>query len=60
MKWSCVVATTADPSRDHTHINVPNQCELYVKDNPLCLLTFGRQIEGRLTIHGVPLQSNWT
>jgi len=34
-------------------------CVLYVKDNPPRLVVIRPQIEVGLTIHGVPLQSDW-
>nr|KYP38566.1 hypothetical protein KK1_040175 [Cajanus cajan] len=38
----------------------PNQCELYVEDDPPCLVAIGRVFEGGSTIHGVPLELDWT
>jgi len=32
---------TIDPPTDHTHINVPNQYELYVEDDPSNLVAIG-------------------
>nr|KYP55860.1 hypothetical protein KK1_002085 [Cajanus cajan] len=42
------------------HTDVPNQCELYVEDDPPRLVAIGRVFEGGSTIHGVPLQLDWT
>nr|KYP31020.1 hypothetical protein KK1_049229 [Cajanus cajan] len=46
-----------DPSREQTHTDVPNQCELYVEDDPPRLLAIGRVFKGGSTTHGVPLES---
>nr|KYP42876.1 hypothetical protein KK1_035690 [Cajanus cajan] len=56
-KGSCAAP---DPSAEHTHTDVPNQCELYVEDDPLRLVAIGRVFEGGSTIHGVPLPLDWT
>nr|KYP66998.1 hypothetical protein KK1_013315 [Cajanus cajan] len=56
-KGSCAAP---DPSPDQTHTDVPNQCELYVEDDPPRLVAIGRVFEGGSTIHGVPLQPDWT
>nr|KYP36504.1 hypothetical protein KK1_042375 [Cajanus cajan] len=56
-KGSCAAP---DPSGEKTHTDVPNQCELYVKDDPPRLVAIGRVFEGGLTIHGVPLEPDWT
>jgi len=57
-KESCVLVVT-NPLGDHTHTDIPNKCELYVKDNLPHLVTLRLQIEGGLTINGIPLQSEW-
>ncbi|XP_029124777.1 uncharacterized protein LOC114915009 [Cajanus cajan] len=45
---------------EQTHTDLPNQCELYVEDDPPQLVAIGRVFEGGSTIHGVPLQPDWT
>nr|KYP73806.1 hypothetical protein KK1_006462 [Cajanus cajan] len=45
-KESCAAL---DPSGEQTHIDVPNQCELYVEDDPPRLVTIGRVFEGGST-----------
>nr|KYP39204.1 hypothetical protein KK1_039502 [Cajanus cajan] len=56
-KGSCVAL---DPSGEQTHTDVPNQYELYVEDDSPRLVAIGRVFEGGSTIHGVPLQPDWT
>nr|KYP34291.1 hypothetical protein KK1_044774 [Cajanus cajan] len=56
-KGSCAAL---DPSGEQTHTNVPNQCELYVEDDPPRLVAIRRVFEGGSTIHGVPLEPDWT
>nr|KYP44665.1 60S ribosomal protein L5 [Cajanus cajan] len=56
-KGSCAAP---DPSGEQTHTDVPNQCELYVEDDPPRLVAIGRVFEDGSTIHGVPLQPDWT
>ncbi|CAJ1965162.1 unnamed protein product [Sphenostylis stenocarpa] len=58
-KGSCA-ATTIDPSGKYTQTDASHQCELYVEDDPPRLVAIGRVFEGGLTIHGVPLQAEWT
>ena len=35
-------------------------CELYIEGDPPRIVTFGRVFPGGSTIHGVPIQPNWT
>ena len=58
-KGSCA-ATAADPLGEYTQTDASHQCELYVEDDPPRLVAIGRVFEGGLTIHGVPLQADWT
>uniref|UniRef100_A0A151UI86 DUF8039 domain-containing protein n=1 Tax=Cajanus cajan TaxID=3821 RepID=A0A151UI86_CAJCA len=51
---------TPNPSAEQTHTNVAKQCELYVEDDPPRLVAIGQVFEGGSTIHGVPLQLDWT
>ena len=43
-----------------THTNLLNMCELFVEGDPPRRVAYGRVFEGGLTIHGVPLQPDWT
>ncbi|CAJ1938755.1 unnamed protein product, partial [Sphenostylis stenocarpa] len=45
---------------EHDITDASHQCELYVEDDPPRLVAVGRVFEGGLTIHGVPLQPDWT
>nr|KYP35312.1 hypothetical protein KK1_043655 [Cajanus cajan] len=56
-KRSCAAP---DPSGEQTHTDLPNQCKLYVEDDPPRLVAIGRVFEGDSTIHGVPLHPDWT
>nr|KYP74752.1 hypothetical protein KK1_007443 [Cajanus cajan] len=56
-KGSCAAP---DPSGEQTHSDVPNQCELYVEDDPPRLVAICRVFLGGSTIHGVPLEPDWT
>jgi len=42
------------------HNQQTSQYELYVNEDPLHVAAIGQQMEEGLTIHGVPLQSDWT
>ena len=66
-KGSCAAPTgptaptvAADASLHVADIGATNQCELYVEDDPPRLVATGRVFQGGSTIHGIPLQPDWT
>ncbi|KAL5162557.1 hypothetical protein HKD37_07G019657 [Glycine soja] len=49
-KGSCVDPSPTDPETGDS-----DKCELYIKENPSCLVALGRVYEGSTMVHNIPL-----
>ena len=56
-KGSCV---GPDPSGEQTVHDHMGLCELYIEGDPPRIVAIGRVFPGGSTIHGVPIQLDWT